>query len=145
MTKTKFNTKYNYNRDAGITFTEESLTQQQFKNECDINNILRNVEKGILPDLIKTNPQYGDFTKVTDYQEALNTVLFAKEQFLALPSQVRERFGNDPSLFLEFATEPANMESMVELGLATQTNPDPILSEIKEMNKNIAKTNIEKK
>lgn len=140
MAKLKFNTRYEHALDQGMVFPEETMTQQQFKDECDINNILRNSQNGILPDFIKTNGKYGDFSDVNTYQEALNTVLFAKEQFSMLPSNIRERFGNDPALFLEFATNDENMEEMVNMGLATQTNPDPVTSEIRNLNKNLTES-----
>lgn len=98
-----------------------SLTKQSFKEECDINVILRRFEKtGQLPDLIKQNPTYGDFSDVASYHEALNIVHLASEQFDNLSSRVRERFGNDPAKFLEFANDPKNSEEMVKLGLAVE-------------------------
>lgn len=109
-----------------VEFPEETMTKQAFKDECDINNILRRFEKtGQLPDLIKQNPQYGDFSNVPEYQQALNTVQHAQEQFAALSSKIRERFANDPAKFLQFATDPANAPEMVRMGLATQVAPTP--------------------
>lgn len=95
-------------------------TQQQFKEECDINNIMRKYqEKGILPDLIKTNPRYGDFSEAPTYLEAMETIFIAQKQFAALPAKVRDRFQNDPAQFLEFVHNPENENEMVKLGLAT--------------------------
>jgi len=94
-------------------------TKQSHKDECDINYIMRKFEKtGQLPDMIKSNPSYGDFSNVPDYQAALGMVEHAKEQFNALSAKVRARFNNDPSQFLAFATDPRNGAEMVKLGLA---------------------------
>lgn len=102
-----------------------SLTKQCFREECDINNILRKFNKtGQLPEMIKRNPIYGDFSEPVDYQEALNIVLHADEQFRNLPARVRERFGNDPKRFLEFVSDPSNGEELVEMGLATRRPSD---------------------
>ena len=35
----KFKTIYNYVQNDGVKFKEPSMTQQQFKDECDINKI----------------------------------------------------------------------------------------------------------
>lgn len=103
---------------------EPTITQQQFKDECDINNILKRYEKhGILPDLIKENPRYGDFSEVPTYQDALNTIHIAETQFMALPASTRQKFSNNPAQFLEFVHNPANIEEMVKLGLATAPKP----------------------
>lgn len=95
-----------------------SRTKQSFKDESDINNIMRRYAKtGQLPDLIRRDPQYGDFSEATEYQEALNLVIRAQAQFEALDARVRDRFGNDPARFLEFVQNGENAEEMVKLGL----------------------------
>lgn len=95
-----------------------SRTKQSFRDECDINNILKKYLKtGILPVVTRVQ-QYGDFSEVSDYQGALHTVMSAQEAFMDLPSKVRERFMNDPGQFLEFMADPKNGKEAVELGLA---------------------------
>jgi len=98
-----------------------SMTHQSHKDECDINNIMRKFEKfGVLEHRNNYQGQYGDFTAVPqDYQEAINSVIAAQEMFLELPSKIRRRFGNDPGAFLDFASDPENQQSMVDMGLAT--------------------------
>lgn len=110
-----------------FTCEGESRTKQSFKQECDVNNLLKRYNKtGQLPQYIKENPTYGDFSDVTDYQEALNTVSKAMLQFEMLPSHVRARFSNSPENFLEFANRPENRKEMVNLGLATETRVETI-------------------
>lgn len=93
-------------------------TKQQFKDECNINNIMKKFERtGELPNMIKAEPQYGDFSTPMEFQEAMNTVNHATEQFENLSAKVRERFGNDPAKFLEFATNGENAEEMAKMGL----------------------------
>jgi len=97
----------------------ESRTKASFAAECDINNIMRKyVKNGVLPEMIKANPAYGDYSGVEDFQSSLNTVIKAKEQFAALPSNVRKEFSNNPAQFLEYVANPANKEKMYELGMA---------------------------
>lgn len=96
-------------------------THQSFKDECDINQIVRKSQaNGRLPDLIKTNPKYGDFSEPLTYQESLNVVIHANDQFANLTAQTRKKFNNDPAQFLEFAANPENLPEMVKLGLATK-------------------------
>jgi len=98
-----------------------SKTDQNQMASCDINNILKKYAKtGLLPDLIKSNPMYGDFTNTMDYHQSLDFVLHAQAQFEALPALVRARFDHDPANFLEFANDPKNLDEMVEMGLATR-------------------------
>ena len=57
--------------DSRFVFTGVSRTQQSFRDECDINNILRKFNvTGQLP-IGSVQPQYGDFSGITDYQSAL--------------------------------------------------------------------------
>lgn len=120
MTK-KFRTNYDYKESPGISFPERGRTKQEFKAECNINTIMKKFEKtGQLPDMIKANPQYGDFSNVGTYQESLQVVMFAQEQFEALPAAARKRFKNDPQAFLAFCQDPSNQEEMIKMGLATR-------------------------
>lgn len=105
----------------GVVCPEPSRTQKQFLEESDINNIMKRFKNtGVLPGMIRSNPQYGDFSDPVDYQEACNIVIRSREQFEALGSRVRERFGNDPEKFLKFVADPSNAEEMVRLGLAVK-------------------------
>lgn len=113
-------TPYGPRRRVAIEFKKPSRTHQSFKDECDINNILKRYERtGQLPELIKSNPQYGDFSEAVDYQEAINIVRHAETQFAALPAEVRDRFRNSPEKFLQFVEDPKNGPQLVEMGLAT--------------------------
>ncbi len=105
---------------------EKGLTKQSFKDECDINNILKKYEKsGILEHANKYQGQYADVTGTVDYQTALNTVMAAKDMFMSLPASIRTMFDNDPHEFLEFAQDPENQEAMIEMGLAERRPAAP--------------------
>ena len=111
-----------YDRDknsdsAKLVFVGASRTKQSFRDECDINNILRKFNvTGQLP-IGSVQPEYGDFSGVTDYQSALNAVMAAQDSFLQLPAKVRSKFNNDPALFVDFASDEANKDEMKALGL----------------------------
>jgi len=102
---------------AKLIFSRPSRTKQSFRDECDINNILRKFNvTGQLP-VGSVQPQYGDFSGITDYQSALNAVMAAQDSFLALPAKIRAKFDNDPALFVEFVSDEANKDEMKALGL----------------------------
>lgn len=110
-------------------FTKPSLTKQSFKDECDINVIMRRFKKQCGADYLSkfqgyTNGQFGDFSNVVDYRTALDQVKRAKEVFGALPSKIRARFSNDAAEFLDFVQDPRNADEMVSLGLATRPRVD---------------------
>ncbi|AXL14665.1 internal scaffolding protein [Microviridae sp.] len=99
--------------------TGPSLTHQASKRECDVNNIMAKWAKTGMIDHVNRYPgEYGDFTNVpSDYQESLNAVLAADEQFSSLPSKVRARFGNNPAAFLDFVSDSENVDEMIKMGL----------------------------
>ncbi len=115
-------TPYNYDTDAasnesGLACEEPSLAQQHFKDECDINNILRQFNiTGLLPQS-PLSPRYGDFSGITDYHTALNRVIAAQDEFEGLPAQIRARFDNDPAKLIEFLEDETNRPEAEELGL----------------------------
>ena len=122
-----------YDRDknsdlAKFVFTRPSRTKQSFRDECDINNILRQFNvTGQLP-VGSVQPQYGDFSGITDYQSALNAVMAAQDSFLQLPAKVRARFDNDPAFFVEFASNEANKDEMKALGLLREETAPAVVS-----------------
>lgn len=119
------NEKPKQRKRVQITFTQESLTKQEFAEENDINNIIKRAKiTGELP-VSSRQPLYGDFTNVPQYQEALNIVNEAQEAFESLPSLVRERFQNNPAMMLDFLADPKNRAEAVKLGLIGGDTPKP--------------------
>lgn len=114
-----------------VGFTQPSLTQQHFRDECDINHIMaRYRETGFLVDPMQkatAKPQFGDFSTVSDFMQAQNIIATARENFDALPSNVRERFANNPALMLSFLEKEDNYEEAVKLGLV-EKRPEPPVS-----------------
>ena len=114
---------YNYDMDlasdkAGLKCEDPSLTQQQFKEEADINTIVdRFMKSGVLPNPVNM-PQYVDYEGIFDFQTAMNAVRAADENFMRMDAKVRARFNNSPQEFLEFFANPENTEEAIRLGLA---------------------------
>jgi len=123
MTKDKLTQRGRAGRRVAISFPADTRTHQSFKDECDINAIVKKANKtGRLPELIKQNPKYGEFSTQVSYHDAMNIVAHANEQFEALPAHTRARFKNDPEHFLAFTSDPSNLPEMVKMGLATKRN-----------------------
>ena len=116
----KFKTIYNYKSPKGIVNESASMTQAQYKDECDINKIMdRYFRTGCLSDpLNQMKPgTYGDFTGMGDYMENMNKIVQAREMFEALPAKVRERFCNNPGAMIDFVMDPNNKDEAIRLGL----------------------------
>lgn len=102
---------------------DETLTQQHFKDECDINNIIARYQvTGLLTDPSVTNvnrtPLFGDFSELPhDYQSAQTFIMEAQEQFASMPSTIRAHFHDDPGDLLAAFDNPARHAELVELGI----------------------------
>lgn len=117
---TKFKTRFTATRKP-MQITAKSMTKQSFKDEVDIYNVLEKYKNtGILP-RPRGELSYGDFSQVGSFQEAVHMVQQAEEQFMELPSHIRDQFGHDPVAFVAFVENPKNQEELVKMGLATQT------------------------
>jgi phage internal scaffolding protein len=114
---------YNYDMDivsdqTGLNCEDLSLTQQQFKEEADINTIVdRFMKSGVLPTPVNM-PQYVDYEGVFDFQSAMNAVRAADENFMRMDAKIRARFNNSPQEFLEFFADANNKDEAIRLGLA---------------------------
>lgn len=98
--------------------TEPSLTQQQFKDECDINNIMKKyATTGQFTHVTGKQGMYGDFSSIKDYHTMVQTVLYAQEAFSTLPAEMRARFKNDPGMLLDFLQDSKNYDEALKLGL----------------------------
>ena len=118
MTK-KCTPPMNQARPGDITFTKPTRTKKAFQADVDLNQVIDRYHKtGILPQMKEQTPHYGDYSQPIDYQEAQNKIMLANNLFGELPAHTRRLFDDNPAQFMEFATNPENLEEMVELGLA---------------------------
>lgn len=107
---------------VALVCNDPSLAVQSQKDEADINTIIRNFGVTGTVNVPTVLPSYGDFDGVDDYRSAVEAVRAAEASFASLPSNIRERFHNDPGAFLEFCENPKNLPELRQLGLA---NPEP--------------------
>lgn len=95
-----------------------TLTAQEYKKECDINNIVnmwRN--SGIVPNVKVQEPLYVDVSEEVDLQTSINRVIDAQNAFMTLDPNIRKEFNNDPVELLKFLSDEKNKSRAEELGL----------------------------
>lgn len=104
--------------------TEPTMAQQQFAEECDINNVMKKYSNNM--NLVPfSGGQYRDVSNIPDYHEMLNTVRYADEAFSTLPAELRLRFANDPGQMIQFLQDPKNRQEAIELGLLEKPQNAP--------------------
>lgn len=115
-------------KDVEVVTNPEVLskTSQAHRESCDINAIMKRAEgNGFVIDPARPLKQgrFGDFTNVPTYQESLRIANAVRDEFMALPPEVRAKFGNDPAALLRFVEDPANEEESIRLKLL----PEPVI------------------
>jgi len=99
------------------TFKGKSRVEQQHRDECNINTIMRKMHaQGILPHF-KQGGNFGDFTSYTHFHDMQNRIADAHEDFMRLPSELRYKFDNDPGKLVQFLENPENLSECRRLGL----------------------------
>lgn len=128
MKTTFLRTEFNYNtnevsEETGLKCEDPSRTLQSAKEETDINTIVKRFGlTGQLPEGMRA-PTYGDFTDVVDFHTAMNAVAQAGEAFDRLPASIRDRFNNDPGLFVDFCSDDKNRAEAEKMGLVMPQTP----------------------
>lgn len=115
----KFRSYYDYGEpDEGLSFEGSvDATHQSFKDECDINEIVR---RNGIAQIYENTPimdeLYADITSIPDFHTAQNIVLAANESFSQLSPEVRSRFSGVSEL-LDFLGDESNRAEAEKLGL----------------------------
>lgn len=116
---------YNYDTneasdESGLNTGEEGGAKQSFKEECDINTIVKRFGIGFeLPENHRI-PEYGDFSNITDFHTAMNATAKAREAFAELPADIRAKFENDPGKYVDFCLDEKNLPDLRKMGLLSQ-------------------------
>lgn len=101
----------------GTVNDEPSMTKQSFAEELDANNIIKRTG-GNIEAAIKFEGIWGEFNEY-DLKDAMQKVQDANDLFLEVPSELRKAFDNDAGKYIDFVTDPANLKTLEEFGLAT--------------------------
>lgn len=120
----KFRKPYT-NKRVSPVLDPETMTKQSFKDESDINFIMKKYSQtGFINPGIIRDADYLETSELS-FQEAMNIVVSAQDQFDNLPSNIRKRFSNDPAAFLDFIGDETNLEEMRSLGLVPSPSEPP--------------------
>lgn len=96
----------------------ETQTQQNAKDDCDINIIIkRHTRTGNISHLNPATPLYVDCTQVRDLQGAIQLVEEAEDNFATLSASVRKACENDPIQFLQMIQTQEGVDILDEAGL----------------------------
>ena len=124
-------TAYNYDMaaasdESGLACLDESRAKQSFKDECDINTIVRRFGvTGQVPASVAV-PLNGDFVGAIDFRQSMDLIIAARASFMEMSSNVRNRFHNDPAEFLDFVSDKDNMAEARKMGLLIPEAPKPV-------------------
>ena len=131
---------YTSNNGVILAVQDESIV-----NQCDINKLCDNYIRtgeyypGILARKLR-RPMFGYFNPA---QQTLENVLSIQrrslESFDMLPSEIRERFNNDPRKFFDFVTDVNNQDEIIKMGLATDTRAPETIQKVEIVNPESAK------
>jgi len=101
-------TPYNYDRDevsknTAVIFEDETLTQQNFKDDADLNIMIR--KYGVLP-VQEVNWNEFDASVIpSDYHQLQNKLIEADQAFMSLPAELRQEVNNDPAQLLALISQ----------------------------------------
>ena len=119
--KIPFKTPYNGRVACSFETTGESMTQEHFREETEILNIIRRHDRnGVIDHINKGQAIYGDFSEITDYRDMIHKLREADQAFAQVPSDIRKRFENDPAKFFNFVSDSANHDELAEMGLVNK-------------------------
>lgn len=97
---------------------------QSHAESCDIHVLMKRYQNGDVDALSQKQGFYGDFLDFPKtYAEALNHMNEMERQFMALPVETREKFGNS---FTEFLAASAEPDFLDRLGIKKETASDPV-------------------
>jgi phage internal scaffolding protein len=118
----KFKEKWGVERPKPLFFRGESKVRPEFKDEMDLNNILKKYQTRDIPEHLKRQGVFADYSSYTDLGQHLENIQSVQERFDMLPSSTREKFQNDPIQMLTFLQDANNDEESISLGLKPKIN-----------------------
>ncbi len=101
-----------------VSCDPELGAKQSFKDECDINNIVRKYQQsGMVSHVAQNAGRFADVSEVGSYAESIQRVRDTHGFFMGLAPGLRAEFDNDAAVFLDFISDPANTAEIDEMGL----------------------------
>lgn len=98
--------------------SKPSLTDQQYKDDCDVNTIIERGKKtGQVNHIAKIQGQFADVSEISDLHSSMIKMQHATEAFNKLPLKIKRRFDYDMKQLLSFLDNPQNRNEAIELGI----------------------------
>ena len=120
-------------RDISIDCSEPKITDQSYKNMCDINVIMANYAKtGVFGHVNSLEPRFIDNTTIPNLEDAYAIVTRAENMFYELPADIRKLMDNDPSNLEAFVQNPENADILLKNGIIVKKE-EPKPTEIQEL------------
>lgn len=121
-----FFTRYNPPPSLAVDVGDQSMTHQECARDCDINYIMqRYAQTGVLPSGSRLPVDSALLDAVgTDFQASMDRLIAARAEFEALPSNIRDRFAQNPAKLIEFLSDEKNRGEAERLGLLRVRDPD---------------------
>jgi len=118
-------------RGVRLVCTTPSMTKQAMKEECDINGIMKRFERtGLINHQAAREAYFADVSEVPDFASAIAQVNKAEAMFMSLPAKLRAKFNNSAVEYVNFCSDPANRDALVDLGLVDKPAPKPAPVEV---------------
>lgn len=108
---------------AGLECLDESLTQQHFTKDADINVIAERFGLTGIPAFPLDPAAFRDTTADPDLRQILDQNIEARNYFNALPHKLRQRFHYSMGELWQFINDPENADEAVRLGLLSRNEP----------------------
>lgn len=128
-----FFTRFSPPPSLGEKNDSPTMTQQHYKDECDLNQILaRHKGSGELSALQMRQllaqsaavtptsprlPQFADYSDLPDFSDIKRSFVRASHAFAEIPVNVRMQFGNNPEVFYNTLTDPKQHQKLRDVGL----------------------------
>lgn len=106
--------------ETGEFIPDPGRTKQEFRDETDINKIVKDITKRGATDWLEKHDEWlkGAASVVVpniDYKTLMDQIADAENRFTDLPSAVRKGFDNDPAKFLDFVQSEGGDVELQEL------------------------------
>lgn len=90
-------------------------TQQQFEKDTNMNIIMSNYKRGIMPKFMSRGAYADLYSAPESLAEAFQQISAMVEEFDKLPAHIREQFKNSPEVFVNFISDPRNEEQFKQI------------------------------
>lgn len=112
--------------EGALVCQDPTLTDESFKEDADINNLMERMRKGYVPDVVLPE-HFGTDDRINLF-EARSRIAESNATFYNLDADVRAQFMNDPArweqqVHLDLAA--GNIENLELMGIKVEKRPEP--------------------